>query len=429
VNDNWGPPINLGATVNTGDDWAPCISADGLELYFTSIRPGGFGADDLCVTKRATVNDNWGPPVNLGATINTSFYDAWPSISADGLMLFLASNRPGGYGNPDLWVSRRRTTTDPWGPPVNLGPKINSAAIDHGGMIAADGSTLYFDSMRPGGAGGVDLWQAPITPIVDFNSDGIVDIADVAIMIEHWHTDYSLCDIGPLPWGDGFVDAQDLIVLAEHLFEEILPYGCVAYWKLNQTEGNIAHNSAGFNDGTCYGEPIWKPGGGHVGGALEFDGIDDYVETDFVLNPAGGAFSVFAWIKGGAPGQVIISQKDSTNWLGADPLDGKLTGFGSSDDQSSLEPLVSEFVVADGQWHHVGVVLREAGSLRFRILYLDGAMVAIDSQSAKLPSSNGGLHIGAGKNLDAGSFFSGLIDDVRIYNQALSADEIAALAQ
>ena len=60
----------------------------------------------------------------------------------------------------------------------------------------------------------------PILPIMDFNGDGTVDIVDVGIMIEHWHTDYSLCDIGPMPWGDGFVDVEDLKVLAEHMFEQ-----------------------------------------------------------------------------------------------------------------------------------------------------------------------------------------------------------------
>ena len=493
VEDDWGPPENLGLLVNSAS-WDKCafICADGIELYFHSTRSGG--QCDLYVTRRATRTSPWGSATNLGPKVNGSFDDATPTVSPDGLELyFMSNNRPGGYGGWDLYVSQRATTNDPWGDPVNLGPAANSPALDCGAMLSPDGLLMFFESDRPGGSGDLDTyvarranrsapwelavnlgpivngpaadypvhltpdgsamyfvrqtgitcttWMAPITPIVDFNSDGIVDAADVVIMVEHWLTDYPLCDIGPMIWGDGIVDVQDLIVLAEHLFEEILPYGCVAYWKLDQTEGNIAHNSTGYNDGTCYGEPIWKPGGGHVGGALEFDGIDDYVETDFVLNPAGGAFSVFAWIKGGAPGQVIISQSNTTGargaiipgtgstWLGLDPIDGKLTGLGSSDDQSSLEPLVSEFVVADGQWHHVGVVLREAGSLRFRILYLDGAMVAIDSQSAELPSSNGGLHIGAGKNLDAGSYFSGLIDDVRIYDQALSAEEIAALAQ
>ena len=90
-------------------------------------------------------------------------------------------------------------------------------------MISADGSMLYFDSNRPGGSGEGDLWQASIEPIVDLNGDGIVDSADMCIMVDHWGTDESLCDIGPMPWGDGIVDVQDLIVLAEHLFEEFPP--------------------------------------------------------------------------------------------------------------------------------------------------------------------------------------------------------------
>ncbi len=69
----------------------------------------------------------------------------------------------------------------------------------------------------------MDIWQAPIIPIVDFNGDGIVDATDVCIMIDHWGEDYPMCDIGPTPFGDGIVDVQDLIVLAEYLFEEFPP--------------------------------------------------------------------------------------------------------------------------------------------------------------------------------------------------------------
>jgi hypothetical protein len=71
--------------------------------------------------------------------------------------------------------------------------------------------------------GGVDIWKASIDPIVDLNSDGIVDAADMCIMVDNWGTDDALCDIGPTPFGDGVVDVQDLIVLAEHLFEEFPP--------------------------------------------------------------------------------------------------------------------------------------------------------------------------------------------------------------
>jgi hypothetical protein len=106
---------------------------------------------------------------------------------------------------------------------VNLGPVVNSSYREGGPALYEDGFTLYLTSDRPGGSGERDLWQTPIIPIVDFNGDGIVDSADMCIMVDYWGTDEPLCDIGPMPWGDGIVDVQDLIILAEHLFEEIPP--------------------------------------------------------------------------------------------------------------------------------------------------------------------------------------------------------------
>jgi len=168
----------------------------------------------------------WGTPTNLGPNVNSSADDAAPSISADGLQLYFIDwevFRPGGYGLADIWVTTRETTEDDWGTPVNLGPPVNTSAEDLGPSISADGSTLFFSPRRPGGYGSGDIWQVPIIPVVDFNGDGIIDSADMCIMVDHWGTDETLCDIGPMPWGDGIVDVQDLIVLAEHLFEEIPP--------------------------------------------------------------------------------------------------------------------------------------------------------------------------------------------------------------
>jgi len=273
------------------------------------------------------------------------------------------------------------------------------------------------------------MYEVPIVPIVDFNGDGIVDRADMYIMVDHWGQNYPLCDIGPTPLGDGIVDIQDLIVLAEHLFED---YRLITHWKLDETEGSTAHDSVGDNDGTLNGEPVWQPASGKVDGALEFDGVDDYVSTDFILNPGEGPFSVFAWVKGGAPGQVIISQTDVTvgrtaqpgsTWLGTDPSDGRvMTGLMDT----FFGPLESESVITDGAWHHIGLVYDFDGFLRK--LYVDGTEVARDTNAVGGVYSEGGLYIGAGKNLEPGSFFSGLIDDVRVYNQALNAEEIAALA-
>ena len=283
INEPWGEPANLGSSVNSSQiDWDPCISSEGLELYFISRRPGGYGGLDIWVAKRQTKDEPWGVPVNLGSTVNSSTHEDSPSITGDGLnlfftarnrsgghgdwdlwatmrestvdpwkqpvnlgptintssgdnvpgisfdgrILFFASNRSNGFGNYDLYMTTRATLSDPWGEPVNLGPKVNTAYADFCPSISADGLWLYFCdyiSSRPGGYGREDLWQVPIIPIVDFNVDGIVDAADMCIMIDYWQTDESLCDIGPTPLGDGIVDVQDLIVLAEHLFEEIPP--------------------------------------------------------------------------------------------------------------------------------------------------------------------------------------------------------------
>jgi hypothetical protein len=252
-------------------------------------------------------------------------------------------------------------------------------------------------------------------------------------MIDYWHTDNPLYDIAPAPCGDGIVDVQDLIVLSEHLFEEVLPDSLVAYWKLDETEGDSAYDSAGGNFGTLSGNPIWQPDSGQVVGALQFDGLDDYISTDKVLNPKFAEFSVFAWIKGGSPGQVIISQKNSfggigTTWLGIDPVNGCLmTGLVSPPiGRFTSQPLESSYVITDDIWHHVGFVWD--GS--YRTLYVDGIEVAKDNKTlTSLENSDGGFYIGANKNLDAGTFFSGLIDDVRIYNQALTTEQIEGLSQ
>jgi Tol biopolymer transport system component len=224
--DDWGTPVNLGPTVNkSGMDACMAISDDGLELYFWSDRPGGYGSSDIWVTRRATIEETWSMPVNLGPTVNSSATELCSDISGDGLLLFFVSKRSGGYGGNygDIWITRRATISDSWGPPVNLGPTLNTSASETGPALSADGSTLYFGSDRPGGSGGWDIWQASIDPVVDLNGDGIVDATDMCIIVDHWGTDNPLCDIGPTPFGDGVVDVQDLIVLAEHLFEEFPP--------------------------------------------------------------------------------------------------------------------------------------------------------------------------------------------------------------
>jgi len=231
VSDPWSEPVNLGTTVNSSVwDASPSLSGDGLSLFFGSNREKiGTSHSHFCyiyMTTRPTTNDLWGIPVRLGPTVNPGLeYDSdYPSISADGRILFFSSNRPGGIGDSwDLWMAIRPTEVDEWDTVVNLGPTVNDSLHDLWPSISPDGSTLFFLSERPGGLGGEDIWQVSIEPIVDLNGDGVVDAADMCIIVDNWGTDEPLCDIGPTPFGDGIVDVQDLIVLAEHLFEETTP--------------------------------------------------------------------------------------------------------------------------------------------------------------------------------------------------------------
>jgi hypothetical protein len=215
--DDWSEPKNLGPTVNgLYYDGQASISGDGLSLYFTSDRDWD---RDIYVSTRTTIHDDWSEPENLGPIVNSPSNDSGPDISSDGLKLFFDSERPGGYGMRDIWLTTRVTTEDDWGIPVNLGPIVNTSYYDHTSGISADGSILYFYSNRPDPG----LRQVPIIPIVDFNGDENIDTDDLLIMIDNWESSESLCDIGPTPFGDGIVDIEDLIVFMEYWEKENMP--------------------------------------------------------------------------------------------------------------------------------------------------------------------------------------------------------------
>ena len=157
---DWSAPINLGPVVNsTATDRGPAISKDGLSLYFASTRlSGSFGGEDIYVSQRESQDSEWGPPVNLGPIINTTANEMVPAFSRDGHLLFFASNRLGSAG-VDVWVSRREHTHDDfaWQPAENLGAGVNSASNDAGPNYFENDEVgvpqLYFNSNRPGGPG------------------------------------------------------------------------------------------------------------------------------------------------------------------------------------------------------------------------------------------------------------------------------------
>jgi hypothetical protein len=181
----WSEPVNLGTPINsTFSDRHPAISKNGLSLYFTSDRPGGYGGDDIWVSQRASAYDIWGAPQNLGALVNTAGTEYSPTFTRDGHWLFFISTRLGGYGGEDIWASYRKHVHNDfgWEMPVNLGPLINSAFDDGGPTLVEEDDTviLYFASNRPGGQD-LDIYSAVMNndgsfqmpePITEINSIG-----------------------------------------------------------------------------------------------------------------------------------------------------------------------------------------------------------------------------------------------------------------
>ncbi|MDQ3063031.1 MAG: hypothetical protein M3R14_09255, partial [Acidobacteriota bacterium] len=153
----WSAPQNMGATINSADnDIAPVAAPNGLSLYFTSNRPGGQGVNDIYVSQRLTLTSAWGAPQNLGATVNTSSAEVAASFSLDGRTMFLQSMRPGGMGGNDLYISTRTDLNNDfgWTTPVNLGAVINTTSSELGAVYFEDPTTgintLIFASTRDG---------------------------------------------------------------------------------------------------------------------------------------------------------------------------------------------------------------------------------------------------------------------------------------
>jgi hypothetical protein len=164
---DWAAPMNLGCQINSSfGDQGPAISKDGLSLYFGSMRPG-FGASDLWVSQRASVHNPWGPPMNLGALINTAGVDNIPALSRDEHFLFFNSDRAGTSGGADIWVSYRPNVQDDfgWRPPVNLGAGVSSPAFELGASYFENdeaGAPLLFFGRGPTGPADTDIYVSEL---------------------------------------------------------------------------------------------------------------------------------------------------------------------------------------------------------------------------------------------------------------------------
>ncbi|MBC7922436.1 MAG: PD40 domain-containing protein [Ferruginibacter sp.] len=154
---DWTEPVPISDRINTAENEGTCtISADGRTLVFTSCQGRqSFGSCDLFVSYK--VGSDWSEPTNMGSKINTYSWESQPSLSADGRTLYFVSDRRGGYGQRDIWVSKLGNDGQ-WGMPANLGKVVNTPDDDLSPFIHANNQTLFFSSQGHLGFGGFDLF-------------------------------------------------------------------------------------------------------------------------------------------------------------------------------------------------------------------------------------------------------------------------------
>ncbi|MBP7809198.1 MAG: PD40 domain-containing protein [Bacteroidia bacterium] len=162
--DVWSTPVKLNDNINS-KHWEPSafISANGLKLYFVSDKPGGYGGRDLYVSKRE-VDGDWEKATNMGASINTQYDEDAPFIHPDGVTLSFSSNGHNTMGGFDIFSSFL-SSEETWSEPVNVGFPINTTDDDIFYVISPDGKTAYFSSFREGGMGEKDNFLATFPDI------------------------------------------------------------------------------------------------------------------------------------------------------------------------------------------------------------------------------------------------------------------------
>jgi hypothetical protein len=267
----------------------------------------------------------------------------------------------------------------------------------------------------------VEVYEStPPTP--DFNGDGIVDATDMCMMVDYWGTDEPSYDIAPEPWGDGVVDVEDLKVLAEHLFEGA---GLVAHWALDETEGDIAYDSAVNIDATVYNGQ-WTDG--KIDGALLFNGWTTYMDCGDSLRLSTRKMTLAMWLEPQHMGGIryvlsrVKERSEDFDYVLMRHRYGEIE-FAVAQEGSEPVSIMSSGTTPLNEWTHVAVCLDGSEAT----IYINGQLDASVGYGQRSLCEDCRLWI---SSLGRGTrFYFGKIDDIRIYNIALSAEEIAALAR
>lgn len=231
--------------------------------------------------------------------------------------------------------------------------------------------------------------------------------------------------------GDCVVDISDFLIFAETWLSDDLPQhpGLVAHWGLNESTGETAADFTGGHPGLLHGDPQWMPTEGYLQGALFFDGVDDYIQIPAFKGITGTASrTCAAWINTTQISGEILSWGE---WVSGGKWIVRVNETGSLRAEVEGGNIYGTTPVNDGSWHHVAVVLEDDGSpdISEARLYVDGQQETIAGVLARAVNTSLSQDVRIGVFHVAPRYFRGHIDDVQIFNQALTTEEILRLYQ
>lgn len=303
----------------------------------------------------------------------------------------------------------------------NLAPIPNAGPdqfIQVGIKVTLDASA----SSDPNGDALVYLWAQTSGPSVSLSNTTQAVVSFVPVTVGTYAFRVTVND-GQLSTTDEVrVVAQEQPVPIDNL---------LAYWKVDESSGMIAMDFAGSHNATLINGPVWRPASGQIGGALEFDGVDDYVDIGTLDITGGTGLTLALWFKaddfdaGYARFIAKVTETQDHYWLLSTSDDGTALRFNLKAGGSTSVLRTSTGQIQTGRWYHVAATYDGSRML----LYKNGVEIASINKSGSIDTNPNVLATIGNQPPAAGSWpFDGLIDDVRIYNRALSATEIAAIA-
>jgi hypothetical protein len=156
INGKWSSPLNISPELQIdGKVFISCLSADGKTLFLS--KNDNFNSDIYYSTFNGT---SWAPAIKVGKNVNTKYWESHAFLSDDGNQLIFSSDRPGGFGGLDLYISRK--IKGEWGPAVNMGPEINTPFNEDRAFLINNGKTLFFSSQGHFSMGGYDIFRSDL---------------------------------------------------------------------------------------------------------------------------------------------------------------------------------------------------------------------------------------------------------------------------